>query len=257
MSFVSVVMLGFFLGMRHATDPDHVIAVTAIVSRHRTLKSAGLIGAAWGLGHTLTIVAVGGAIILLGWAIPPRVELSMELAVGVMLVVLGVGNLRGFRQWRAAAQVAGRPEQVHTHAHRHGDYVHTHPHAPEAHPHRPDATPLGWLDRRLGGLSLYQLARPLVIGVVHGLAGSAAATLLVLALINDAAWAVAYLAVFGAGTIAGMMLITAALAVPFAWSSGRAEHLHGGLRAAAGMLSIAFGLFLAYQIGFVDGLFVR
>ena len=257
MSFLSVVMLGFFLGMRHATDPDHVIAVTTIVSRHRTMTGAGLIGAAWGVGHTLTIVAVGGAIILLGWAIPPRVELSMEFAVGVMLVVLGVVNLRGFRQWRAAARAARNPEHIHTHAHRHGDYVHTHPHAPEAHPHRPDATPLARLDRRLGGVAVYQLARPMVIGVVHGLAGSAAATLLVLAIISDPTWALAYLAVFGAGTIAGMMLITAALAAPFAWAGSRADHLQGTLRAGAGVLSIAFGLFLAYQIGFVDGLFVR
>lgn len=258
LSFFSVVMLGFFLGMRHATDPDHVIAVTTIVSRHRTMTGAGLIGAAWGLGHTLTIVAVGGAIILLGWAVPRRVELSMELLVGLMLIGLGVWNLRGVRQWRAAARSA-RPHQqgVHAHAHRHGDYVHTHPHAPspEAHPHAPHETPLARLDRRFGRWSAYQLGRPLVIGVVHGLAGSAAATLLVLAIIDDAGWAMAYLAVFGAGTIAGMMLITAALAVPFAWSAGGAGRLHGTLRTTASVLSIAFGLYLAYEIGWVEGLF--
>jgi high-affinity nickel-transport protein len=257
LSLLSVVMFGFFLGMRHATDPDHVIAVTTIVSRHRTMKGAGLIGAAWGLGHTITIIAVGGAIILLGWAVPPRVELSMEFAVGLMLVGLGAWNLRGLRQWREAARAAGSAAEVQAHTHRHGDYVHTHPHAPgpQGHPHAPDATPLARLDRRFGSLSVYQLARPLVIGVVHGLAGSAAATLLVLAIINDPMWAMAYLAVFGVGTIAGMMLITAALAAPFAWAGGREGWLHGALRTGAGALSIAFGLFLAYETGIVEGLF--
>lgn len=257
MGVVSVVLLGFFLGMRHATDPDHVIAVTTIVSRQRNMRGAALIGVAWGVGHTLTILAVGGVIVLVGWAIPPRLELSMELAVGAMLVLLGLANLRGFRQWFVAARADRTPGHVHTHAHQHGDYVHTHPHAhaPDAHPHRSDMTPLARLDRRLGSLGLYQLVRPLVVGVVHGLAGSAAAALLVLTIIAEPGWAIAYLGVFGVGTIAGMMLITAALAVPFAVTGRRFVGLHGPLRLGASLLSIAFGLFLAYQIGVVDGLF--
>jgi high-affinity nickel-transport protein len=251
--------------MRHATDPDHVIAVSAIVSRYRSARGAALIGAVWGLGHTLTIVAVGGAIIAFRWVVPPRVGLSMELAVAALLIVLGIVNLVAFvrtvRQATPGIAAAPTPTNesghVHSHAHSHGDYVHTHPHAhnPEAHPHAPDATPLGWLDRHLGALRPYRLARPLFIGVVHGLAGSAAVALLVLTTIQSPVLSLLYLAVFGVGTIAGMMLITMAIGVPFVLTGRRFHGVNHGLRFAAGMLSLAFGLFLAYQIGFVDGLF--
>src|SRR3984885_14835193 len=91
----AIMLLGFFLGMRHATDPDHVVAVTTIVSRERTMLHATVIGALWGLGHTLTILAVGSAIILFKLTIPPRVGLSMELCVGLMLILLGILNLTG------------------------------------------------------------------------------------------------------------------------------------------------------------------
>src|SRR6202161_2565507 len=96
---LSIVALGFFLGMRHATDPDHVIAVTTIVSRYRKISHAALIGAVWGVGHTLTILLVGSGIILFGWVIPARVGLSMEFSVGLMLILLGIMNLTGIMQW--------------------------------------------------------------------------------------------------------------------------------------------------------------
>ena len=102
MSLLAIVLLGFFLGMRHATDPDHVIAVSTIVARHRERSGAAMIGALWGLGHTLTILVVGGGIILLGWVIPARVNLSLELAVGAMLIVLGLRNLSGLRATASA-----------------------------------------------------------------------------------------------------------------------------------------------------------
>src|SRR6202165_4629353 len=95
----SIIALGFFLGMRHATDPDHVIAVTTIVSRQRSVRHAALIGALWGVGHTITIFIVGSAIILFGLVIPPRVGLTMELSVGLMLVLLGILNLSGIIHW--------------------------------------------------------------------------------------------------------------------------------------------------------------
>ena len=262
-SLLAVCVLGFFLGMRHATDPDHVIAVTTIVSRHRTAASAALIGALWGVGHTLTILVVGAGIILLGWVIPPRLGLSLELSVGVMLVVLGLMNLTGVLQ-RITESVsppaeppAEPPGTVHAHPHPHGDYVHTHVHGhePEAHPHRPDQTPLGRLDRRLGSLGLYQAVRPLVVGVVHGLAGSAAVALLVLTTIGNTAWAILYLAIFGVGTVAGMMLITAGIAWPFAYAGARFSRLPHRLRVASGVISLVAGLALAYRVGVVDGLF--
>jgi ABC-type nickel/cobalt efflux system permease component RcnA len=254
---LALMVLGFFLGMRHATDPDHVIAVTTIVARERTRFGATAIGAAWGLGHTLTILLVGGGMILFGWVIPPRVGLSMEFSVGVMLIVLGLVNLRGVMGRIRASRLVPEKEHQHTHAHSHGDYVHTHPHAhnPEAHPHKAERTPLGWLDRHYGRIGVYQLMRPLVVGIVHGLAGSAAVALLVLTTIRNPVWALWYLLVFGVGTVAGMMLMTTVIAVPFTRTNHRFARIGGDLRIASGVISLAFGLFVAYRVGLVDGLF--
>jgi ABC-type nickel/cobalt efflux system permease component RcnA len=263
-SLLPILALSFFLGMRHATDPDHVIAISTIVSRHRTTRGAAAVGIAWGLGHSLTILLVGAGIVLFGWVIPTRLGLSMELAVGVMLVVLGLANLRDILRAFNRNVPAIAPgnehthshEQVHSHAHQHGDYVHTHPHRhdPESHPHKPEQTPLAWLDRHFGGIRAYQLSRPLVIGIVHGLAGSAAVALLVMAAVANPRWAILYLLIFGVGTIVGMMLITLAIAVPFAYG-GRQPRFAGRLRLAAGLISVGFGCFLIYQIGFARGLF--
>src|SRR3954468_11566224 len=185
-SALSILTLGFLLGMRHATDADHVVAIAAIVSRQRMVKSAAWIGALWGAGHTLTIVAVGLPIVVFNWVVAPRVGLAMELGVGLMLILLGFRNLRS---------PAG--DHSPTHAHDHED------------------VPLGRLDRMFGGLGIYQAARPLVVGVVHGLAGPAAIALLVLTTIREPLWAMGYLVVFGLGTVAGMVAIPTAIALPF------------------------------------------
>lgn len=217
----SILVLGFLLGMRHATDADHVVAVTTIVSRDRTLRGAARIGSLWGAGHTLTVLLMGGSIILFGLVIPPRLGLALELAVGVMLVVLGALALRS------------RDEAHGVHG------VHA------AVPH------VG----RLGAPGVRSLVRPVLVGVVHGLAGSAAVALLVLGTIHDPRWAVAYLGIFGVGTIAGMVLITTVLAVPLAAATGAFARAGRWLGVAAGVASVALGLFLVYRIGFVDGLF--
>src|SRR5262245_57142987 len=150
LSFISLLFLGFFLGMRHALDADHVVAIATIVSRERSLRGSALIGAAWGVGHTITVMAVGIAIIAGGVVIPPRLGLSMEFAVGVMLVLLGVLTLTGM----GGVLGAGRASQLHDHVHAHGDYVHRHPHGhgPDEHGHADDRTPLARVDRSwLGG----------------------------------------------------------------------------------------------------------
>jgi high-affinity nickel-transport protein len=235
--------------MRHATDPDHVVAIATIVARQRTLRGSALIGAAWGVGHTITIMVVGGAIILFGVVIPPRLGLSMEFAVGVMLVLLGVLTLTG-------AGRLGGVAIAHGHAHAHGDYVHSHPHAHDAagHGHAEGGTPLAWLDRSIiGALPVYQYARPLVVGLVHGLAGSAAVALLVLTIIREPMGAIGYLLLFGVGTIGGMMLITLVLAAPFALTSTALPRFNWQLRVASGLVSFGFGLFLVYDIGFAAG----
>lgn len=205
LSAFSAALLGFLLGLRHATDADHVVAVTTIVARERTLRRAAWIGALWGIGHTLTVFLVGGAIVAFRLVIPPRLGLALEFGVAIMLILLGFTNLR-----------AGTGTNGHSHTHE--------------------------FDHR----------RPLMIGTVHGLAGSAAVAILVLAAIPQTMWALAYLFVFGVGTIAGMMLVTVIIAAPAMYASERVARLHGGIRLAAGALSIVFGLLLARGL-IVDG----
>jgi high-affinity nickel-transport protein len=252
---LSLLAVGFFLGMRHATDADHVIAISTIVTRQRSMRGAAWIGLLWGLGHTLTVALVGGAILLFTVVIPPRVGLAMEFAVAVMLVILGFLNLTGITQWMHDSIVPSGP--VHAHTHAHGDYAHAHVHGHgrEGHGHSEEQTPQAWLDRKLSGLHPYQAIRPIVVGIVHGMAGSAAVALLALAAIQDVWWGMLYLVLFGIGTIAGMMLITVAIAYPFAYSANRFPRMNVYLRAATGLLSFGFGLFLIYYIGYVDGLF--
>jgi high-affinity nickel-transport protein len=256
---LSILAVGFFLGMRHATDPDHVIAVTTIVSNQRSSMRAALIGAFWGLGHTLTIFVVGAGIILFNLVIPVRVGLSMELSVAVMLIILGLWNVAGFLRSVPAAPMPDQPAEkvVHSHPHSHGDLVHNHPHAHQHENHPDSDAPLDWMDRVLGKVSLYQYLRPLVVGIVHGLAGSAAVALLVLTTIRNVHWAVAYLLVFGVGTIAGMMLITMSIASAFTMMASGRQKFSRRLALASGLLSLGFGLFVAYQICFVNGLFTN
>ena len=203
---LSIIAIGFLLGMRHAVDPDHVLAVGTIVGGQRSVSKAVAIGALWGIGHTITILIVGGLIILLQVAIPPRVGLSMELGVAAMLIVLGMVNISGARLDERRTYQGGR-------------------------------------------------ARPLVVGLVHGLAGSAAVALLVVAVIDSTAWAVVYLLLFGIGTIVGMGLVTCAIAVPSWYAMHRFIEAPRYLRVASGVASLVFGLVLSYQIGIVDGLF--
>ncbi len=260
-TLISFMFFGFFLGMRHATDADHVIAVSTIVSRERKIGSAALLGLFWGLGHSLTIFFVGGTIILFGIVIPPRLGLAMEFSVALMLIILGSMNLTGLMRWIHGNVTADHQHGhgIHDHPHQHGDYIHSHPHrhAPEIHGHQENATTPAWLDRVFGKMPLYQIFRPVVVGIVHGLAGSAALALLVLTTISEPLTALAYLLVYGLGTIAGMMLITAVLALPFAYSAGRFINANRHLAVASGVLSVIFGLFLAYRIGFVEGLFTQ
>jgi high-affinity nickel-transport protein len=247
---------GFVLGMRHATDADHVIAVTTILTRTRRFAHSTLIGALWGLGHTITVMAVGIAIIVFGVVIPPALGLAMELAVAVMLIVLGLLSLTGAMRAVTERLTPPAPMHGHSHEHLHGhDEVGRHPHEhAHLHGHGTDAALAGLRDLR-DTVGWYQLGRPVVVGLVHGLAGSAAVALLVLTTIGDPQEALVYLIIFCAGVAAGMALLTTVIGMPFLVSRARSERINRWLTVGTGILSIAFGAYLAYQIGFVDGLF--
>ena len=204
MSLILTFITSLMLGMRHATDPDHIVAVTTIVSRERSVAKAAGIGVLWGIGHSITLLLVGGAIIAFKIVVDARIGLSLELCVAIMLIVLGVLNLI---DTRASARTAST-------------------------------------------------SRPFLVGVVHGLAGSAAAALLIVPLIDDPRWAVLYLLTFGLGTIVGMTVITLSIAAPSLIAATHMPSLQRSLRVASGAVSLIFGLYLAHKIGFTDGLFV-
>ncbi len=276
---LGIALLGLLLGMRHATDPDHVIAVTAILSRERRLAAATRIGVIWGLGHTMTVLAVGAAIIIFKLAVPVRLGLAMEFAVAITLILLGLGTVGAVVRGIASRLFGTRPPNaadssrdlsrnspqdlsedlpadliVHSHSHTHGGASHRHPHVHGAdrefhreHVLAPDALP-PLAARR-------PLLRSFGVGLVHGLAGSAAIALLVLSAIPEPLWATLYLVIFCFGTIIGMGLITTAIATPMIVAARRMSSLHQRLVTGSGLLSFGFGLFLAYQIGIVDRLF--
>jgi high-affinity nickel permease len=254
-----ILAIGFFLGMRHATDPDHVIAVSTIVSRERSILKAGLIGIFWGCGHTLTIAIVGTAIIFFGVVIPPRAGLTMEFSVGLMLILLGILNLTGITRWLSEKFSPSHPRVTGTHAHIHQHdhrlHFHWHSHSSTANHHAASLAPPHGLRAPFERLGLFHALRPLLVGIVHGLAGSAAVALLVLSTIHQPKWGLLYLLIFGVGTIAGMMLITGALALPFTFAGYRFAWLNRSLVVGSGLLSLCFGIFVCYQTGFVNGLF--
>jgi hypothetical protein len=259
---LAIALLGLLLGMRHATDPDHVIAVTTILSRERRLAVAARVGVVWGLGHTLTVLIVGAAIIVFKIAIPARLGLAMEFAVAVVLILLGVGAAASLVLKGASRMRRGSSHQehlvVHAHAHEHDGAMHAHPHVHAGshkdtdamhHDHTIDVDTLPSFAARR------PLLRSFAVGLVHGLAGSAAIALLVLSAIPQPLWATLYLAIFCVGTIIGMGLITTAIATPFMAVSRQASWIRQTLVTGSGLLSFGFGLFLAYQIGIADHLF--
>jgi len=245
---LSIVLVGLFLGVRHAADPDHVAAVATIVSREKRFGASAIVGLVWGLGHSLTIFVVGSVIILFKVVIPPRVELSMEFLAALLLIVLGLSNLTGLLFW-LREWVTPTGAQLHSHPHGHDGVIHTHFHLHEARQGGELTVPPAAWSRPAS------FARSFATGIVHGLAGSAAIALLILGAIQESVWAIAYLAVFGVGTIAGMALITSLLAVPITLGAQRFDLANRYLPVASGLLSLIVGLVLAYEIGWIQGLF--
>ena len=226
--------LGLVLGVQHALDPDHLIAVSTIVSEQKNFKWASLIGAFWGLGHTTTLFLVGLIVIGLRVTIPPRLGSGLELLVALMLVILGVNVLR---------KTFGA-ERVHLHTHSHNPETHTHFHVHEnpqqdhGHQHQFKA-----------------MRRPFIVGMVHGLAGSAALMLLVLSTIESPLAGLLYIAIFGLGSVGGMLLLSGLISLPFILTAQRFTLMNRWIRAIAGVVSVAFGLFLGWEISSALGFF--
>lgn len=233
-SLLAAFGLGLLLGIQHALDPDHLIAVSTIVSEQRSFKWASLIGAFWGLGHTTTLFIVGLLVIGLRLTIPPKVAGGLELLVAAMLIILGVNVLR---------KTFGA-ERVHLHTHSHNPETHTHFHVHDnpkqdhAHPHPFKA-----------------MRRPFIVGMVHGLAGSAALMLLVLSTIESALGALLYIVIFGLGSVGGMLLLSGIISLPFVLTAQRFAAMNRSIRLVAGVASVIFGILLGWEISSELGVF--
>ena len=241
----SLLAVGFGLGLKHAVEADHLAAVSTIVSDRKSLWSASVVGGLWGLGHTISLFIAGVAVILLHFQISERVSRGLELGVALMLVVLGLDTLRKLF----------RGGQLHMHFHRHGGRLHAHPHihdATQAHANGSNQEHSAELPTHHG---LAVGPRPLIVGMIHGLAGSGALMLLVLSTISSPTVGMIYVLVFGVGSIGGMMLMSLLLSVPIHFTTKRFARMDFAMRGVAGLFSLSFGLFMIYQIGFVQGLF--
>lgn len=243
MTTFSILLLGFLLGLKHATEADHLAAVATLVTRQTTYAQTMAQGVAWGIGHTFTLMLFGGIVLALGKAVPPQVEQVLEFAVGLMLIGLGADVLRRVIRKRIHFHVHTHgPDVAHVHAHSHADAAPAraalrHAEAPHEHPH---------------GLPL----RALAVGTMHGLAGSAALVLLSLESVSEWTTGLAYIVLFGAGSIAGMALLSVAIAVPLRLSAGRLSWLHNATTVLFGAFSCALGVYVVVEIGFVHGLLV-
>jgi hypothetical protein len=231
-SLAAILLSGFIVGLWHALDADHLAAVSTIVSERRSLFSATLIGGWWGLGHTCSLLLAGVAVILLQVQISARLEQALELCVALMLLGLGLNVFYKLLK-------GGAP---HLHAHTHGGRTHIHPHF---HTHKDEA-------QSHHGFKLG--ARPLLIGMVHGLAGSGGLFLLGVAAIQSVVGKFAYIALFGVGSVGGMMLMSSLLSLPTYLMAARFAGAYRAVRLLAGCFSFGFGVWMVYEIGFVDGL---
>lgn len=225
----TILILGFLLGMRHALEPDHLAAVATLVVRSRGAQHAMIQGAVWGIGHTLTLFMVGSIVLFLDAGIPENIARNLEVAVGAMLILLGVDVLRRLLR-----------DRVHFHTHRHNDgalHFHAHSHANESRPHT-----LHHAHKH----SRHFPVRALCVGLMHGLAGSAALIVLALHSVASPATGLMYIALFGFGSIAGMAILSLVISVPLRRASSFTR-LYNGLGVSVGATTLAVGCSLIYR----------
>ncbi len=229
---ISLLFLGFLIGMRHALEADHVAAIATLATRTDSLRGALRQGAAWGLGHTVTLFLFGSIVIVMDSVIPEPFALKLELVVGCMLMILGLDVMRRLIR-----------DRIHFHNHKHDSGVqhfHAHSHAgqqthsPATHQHQhPQGFPV----------------RALFIGLIHGMAGSAALILLTLETIRSPALGIAYIALFGLGSMLGMAALSVIIAIPLRRSAQGLTWLHNSLQATVGMATIALGSYVVLDVG--------
>ena len=222
--------LGFLLGIRHALDADHLAAVSALVSQHRTLVRSCLLGAFWGAGHTVALLGAGTLVIVFKLSISPLIETGLEMAVAVLLILLGGRVLLG------SLNTFGLHRHRHSHAGEHHSHLHLHLRGDESHGHR----------------HLVRLAgRPFLVGLLHGMVGSAALMLLVLTTIPSPVAGFLYILVFGVGSTAGMFLLSGLIGIPVAMTARRSRTAHAIIQGLVGAASLIFGVALAWNLGSV------
>ena len=232
-NLLSILVIGFILGIKHAMEPDHVIAVSTLVSKTKKLISSSIIGVFWGIGHTITLFIVGMIFIFMKKEIPNEVALFLEFAVGVMLVYLGIKSY-------VFAEKNHIHTHKHTHKHTHNDILHEHFHEDNVkHEHA---------NCRVAYL------KSAFIGLVHGLSGSAAMILLTMTSVKDPLQAGMYITFFGLGTVIGMLLCTMIIAIPFALSNEN-KKMSITLSRVAGVISSTYGVYYMYDLGINQGLF--
>tara|TARA_R110002096_G_scaffold245529_1_gene437761 strand:+ start:2166 stop:2873 length:708 start_codon:yes stop_codon:yes gene_type:complete len=226
----SILFLGILIGMRHAFEADHVAAVASLVSSNQSLRDSIKQGAIWGLGHTLTLFIFGSIVILMDTSMPERIALGLEFIVGIMLIVLGIDVIRRLMK-----------NKVHFHSHKHEsgeEHFHAHSHKGEikhnSNEHRHEhnrSFPL----------------RALLVGLMHGMAGSAALILLVLQTVKSPLTGLLYMLLFGVGSLIGMAVLSAIIAIPLQYSSRGLTWLHHGFHIVIGFTTIILGSTLTYE----------
>jgi ABC-type nickel/cobalt efflux system permease component RcnA len=225
--------LGLLFGLKHATEVDHVVAISTIVSEQHSVWRSALVGGLWGAGHSAALVVVGVLVLVFRVAIPLPVTSWLEFGVALMIVALGVLALvRGMR----------RRADVHVHRHSHDGVSHVHLHFHEA-PAQHDLTHVSPHSHAVGTIGV----KPVLVGMMHGLAGSGALTLLILTQIKSPWLGLLYLGIFGAGSLVGMLLMSGLIGLPLAVTSRSVGGVHHRLQTAAAGLSIVFGMWYAYQ----------
>jgi ABC-type nickel/cobalt efflux system permease component RcnA len=239
-STISILFFGFVLGLKHAVEADHLAAVSTIVTERKSLLSSIIVGGIWGLGHTISLFAAGVFVLLLDFQISERVEGFLELGVGIMLIFLGLNVMRKIL----------RGGTLHFHTHAHGGHTHAHPHIHE-HARSANDEPHSHAEPHTHHESSLS-PRPLIIGLVHGLAGSAGLMLIVLPTIQTRYLGLLYIIIFGIGSIGGMMLMSFLVSLPLRLTALRFSRINALLRCLASLASIGLGLWIVYEKGFAD-----